>query len=177
MRAVARAAGAAGLAFVVAACAGGSAKVACPSVAIVPELKSVAKFGPGPGRNDSDALYGAWFLGATDTCSADKKKGGVAVSTKIAIASLRAKTEIRKGQVSYFVAVVDRNRTILNKRDFSVDLEFPAVKSRLDISEEVEEFIYLPKDRNGADYVILIGFALTPEELQYNREHLRGAQG
>jgi hypothetical protein len=75
------------------------------------------------------------------------------------------------------VAVIDRRQTILTKRDFVIDLSFPNSQSRLDITEQLEEFIPLPKDANGADYGIVIGFELTPDELQYNRDHALKTQG
>lgn len=170
MGVVARAAAALVLPLAVAACSG-TGKVACPHVALMPELQAVAKFGPGPGRQDSDAIYGARMLAADASCSADKKKGGVTVATKLGVMAVRIKPDVRKGQITYFVAVIDRKQTILNKRDFVIELNFPAAQSRLEITEQLEEFIPLPKDADGADYGIVIGFELTPDELQYNRDH------
>jgi hypothetical protein len=170
MGVLARAAAALVLALAVAACSG-TGKVACPHVALMPELQAVAKFGPGPGRQDSDAIYGARMLAADSSCSADKKKGGLTVATKLGVAAVRVKPDVRKGQITYFVAVIDRRQTILNKRDFVIELNFPAAQSRLEITEQLEEFIPLPKDADGADYGIVIGFELTPDELQYNRDH------
>jgi len=170
MRVLGRAIPAAALALALAACSG-TGKIACPHVAIMPDLQAVAKFGPGPGRQDSDAIYGARMLAADSSCSADKKKGGVAVATKLGVTAVRVKPDVRKGQITYFVAVIDRQQTILNKREFVIDLNFPASQSRLEITEQLEEFIPLPKDANGADYGIVIGFELTPDELQYNRDH------
>jgi hypothetical protein len=66
--------------------------------------------------------------------------------------------------------VVDRRNNILNERDFVIDLSFPASQNRLDITEEHEEFIPLPKNGTGADYGILFGFRLTPEELKFVRD-------
>ena len=165
-----RAIPAAGLALALAACSG-TGQIACPHVAIMPELQAVAKFGPGPGRQDSDAIYGARMLAADSSCSADKKKGGVAVATKLGVTAVRVKPDVRKGQITYFVAVIDRRQTILNKREFVIDLNFPAAQSRVEITEQLEEFIPLAKDTNGADYGIVIGFELAPDELQYNRDH------
>ena len=170
-----RAAGALALAVAPSACSG-TGKVACPHVAIMPDLQAVAKFGPGPGRQDSDAIYGARMLAANATCSADKKKGGVVVATKLGLTAVRTKVEVRKGQIIYFVAVIDRKQTILNKREFVIDLDFPSAQSRLEITEQLEEFIPLAKDASGADYGIIIGFELTPDELQYNRDHAAKTQ-
>ena len=166
-----KAATAVALAFALAACTSSGGKVACPSVAIVPELHSVARFGPGPGRQDSDVAYGAVMQAATTNCAMDKKRGGLVVSNKLGISAPRAQTDLKKAQVTYFEAVVNRNQQILSERDFVIDLEWSSTQRALPITEELETLIPLAPNATGADYVILFGFRLTPEELQYNRDH------
>ncbi|MGH9206870.1 MAG: hypothetical protein ACRD1G_09975 [Acidimicrobiales bacterium] len=170
MRPAVSAACSAALALLLGGCFSGTTAV-CPRIAIVPDLKSIAKFGPGPGRDVQDIDYGARMLAATVSCSFDKKKGGLDVATKLGITALRGKPAIRKGQVTYFVAVVDRRETILSKRDFVIDITFPTSQPRVEVTEEHDEFIPMPQTGTGAEYGILFGFQLTPEELQYNRDH------
>lgn len=165
-----KAGGGAVLALLAAGCSS-SPGVPCPRVAIVPDLGAIAKFGAGPGREVQDIDYGARMLAASVSCAENKKKGGLEVTTKLGVSAVRAKPDIRKGQVTYFIAIVDRREAILAKRDFVIDLLFPPSQIRVEITEEHDEFIPLPKDRSGGDYGILFGFQLTPEELQYNREH------
>jgi hypothetical protein len=177
MRALARAAGAVVLAFSVAACSGTGRQVPCPSVAIVPELHSVARFGPGPGRQDSDVAYGAVMQGAQIGCEMDKKRGGLVVSNKLGISALRSHADVKKAQVTYFEAIINRNQQILSERDFVIDLEWPSAQQRLEDTEELETLLPLAANTTGADYAILFGFRLAPDELQYNREHASKPQG
>jgi hypothetical protein len=143
----------------------------------MPELQVVAKFGPGPGRQDTDALFGARMLAADASCSADKKKGGLIVATKLGVTALRLKEDVRKGQVTYFEAVINRKQEILTERDFVIDLEWPRAQRDLTVTDELETFVPLAKDATGDDYAILFGFRLTPDELQYNREHAPKSPG
>jgi len=136
----------------------------------MPELKAVAKFGPGPGREDSDVLYGARLNSVDSSCSPDKKKTGVTVEAKLAVTALRLKTDVSKGQVTYFEAVIDRKQQILAERDFVIDLEWPKTQRDVTVTDELETFVPFAKDAGGDDYAILLGFRLTPEELQYVRE-------
>ncbi|HTZ80573.1 MAG TPA: hypothetical protein VMC10_21870 [Stellaceae bacterium] len=171
---------AAGLALVLttAACSGsGSDEIRCPRAAIVPELKSVAKFAPGTTPDPQAVAYGGRMTTASLSCEYDDKKHGLTVSSTLAVVALRSKPDVRKGQITYFVAVVDRRSNILNERDFVIDLTFPAKQDRLDISEEHEEFIPMPKTGTGADYGILFGFRLTPEELKFVRDHEQQGPG
>jgi hypothetical protein len=176
MRALARA-GALGLALVAAGCSSSGPKIACPHAIIMPELQVVAKFGPGPGRQDTDALFGARMLAADASCSPDKKKGGLTVATKLGVTALRLKEDVRKGQVTYFEAVINRKQEILTERDFVIDLEWPRAQRDLTVTDELETFVPLAKDKTGDDYAILFGFRLTPDELQYNREHAPKSPG
>jgi hypothetical protein len=171
MRALYWAAGAAGLALAVAGCSSSGPKLACPHAIIVPELQVVAKFGPGPGRQDTDALFGAKMLAADASCSADKKRGGLVVSSKLGVTAIRLKDDVSKGQVTYFEAVINRKQEILAERDFVIELEWPRTQRDLTVTDELETFVPLAKGATGDDYGILFGFRLTPEELQYNREH------
>ncbi len=171
MRALHWAAGAASLALGLAACSSSGPKVACPQAIIVPELQVVAKFGPGPGRQDSDATFGAKLIAADTSCSADKKRGGLVVANKLGVTAIRLKDDVRKGQVTYFEAVINRKQEILTERDFVIDLAWPRAQRDLTVTDELETFVPLAKDATGDDYAILFGFRLTPDELQYNREH------
>ena len=163
------------LALALGACSSSSSsgKLACPHAGIVPELQAVAKFGPGPGRQDTDAIYGVRMLAANTSCSADKKKNGVIVATKLGVTALRINPDVSKGQVTYFEAVINRRQDILVERDFVIDLEWPRSQRELTITEELETFVPFTKDTGGDDYAILFGFRLTPDELQYNREHAK----
>ncbi len=160
------------LALALGACSSSSTgKLACPHVGIVPELQTVAKFGPGPGRQDTDATFGARMTAAQSSCSADKKKSGVIVAAKLGVMALRIQPDVKKGQVTYFQAVINRRQEILAERDFVIDLEWPRSQRELTITDELETFVPFAKDASGDDYAILFGFRLTPDELQYNREH------
>lgn len=176
MGVLARAMPAAVLVLALAACSGSGAP-ACPHVAIMPELQAVAKFGPGPGRQDSDTVYGARMLAVDASCSADKKKNGVTVATKLGVKALRIKTDVSKGQVTYFEAVIDHSQQILTERDFVIELEWPRTQRELTVTDELETFVPFAKNANGDDYAILFGFRLTPDELQYNRDHAAKPQG
>jgi len=160
-------------ALLLAGCSASTKNVPCPHVAIVPDLQAVAKFKAGAGRADSDLAYGARLLDAAVSCSQANKGKAVDVTTKLGVQATRTDTTTRAGQVAYFVAVVNRTNAIVAKRDFVVDLKFSGDQGRVEVTEEHHELIPLPKGLSGADYGIVFGFQLSPEELKYNRAHLK----
>jgi len=179
--AIARAAAALASTLLAAGCTGlglgSSEQTRCPHVTIMPDLQSIAKFGPGPSRQDSNIAYGARMLATTSNCELDKKRNVVTVSTKLGVLALRTTTDVKKAQITYLVAIVDRNAQILNERDFVIDLNFVSNDRRLEVTEEHTLFIPLAKDRKGDDYGIVFGFRLSPEELEYNRAHAQRGPG
>ena len=50
-------------------------------------------------------------------------------------------------------------------------IPFLATKTQNDIKEPLQATLPLAKGQQGSDFHIYIGFALTPEELAYNRAH------
>jgi hypothetical protein len=113
------------------------------------------------------------MLAVDASCSADKKKNGVTVATKLGLRALRLKTEVNKGQVTYFAAVIDRSQQILMERDFVIELEWPRTQRELTVTDELETFVPFAKNASGDDYAILFGFRLTPDELQYNLDRAK----
>ena len=107
----------------------------------------------------------------TRPASADKKNKGVTVAAKLGVKRCSPQADVGKGQLTYFEAVIDRKQQILVERDFVIDLEWPRTQRELTITDELETFVPFAKDMAGDDYAILLGFRLTPEELQYVREH------
>jgi hypothetical protein len=71
--------------------------------------------------------------------------------------------------VPVFLAVTDGD-TILDKRIYPLHVVFPPNVDRLVLRSE-EQSLVLPVSpgRSGAAYTILIGFQLTPDELEQNR--------
>lgn len=72
---------------------------------------------------------------------------------------------------TYFVAVADSQNRILDKATFTVTVPVPklGIVPREQIREPLEQVIPLANPRDGASYKILIGFQLTPEQLEVNR--------
>jgi len=75
----------------------------------------------------------------------------------------------------YWVAVTRRGRAPLAKQYFDVDVRFPRGQNVLTHSEHIDR-ITIPRanaDISGENFEILVGFDLTPEQLQFNRDGRR----
>jgi hypothetical protein len=75
----------------------------------------------------------------------------------------------------YWVAVARRGRTPIEKVYFDVDVRFPRGATVVTHTEEIER-IEIPRANNdvsGENFEVLVGFELTPEQLQFNRDGKR----
>jgi hypothetical protein len=72
---------------------------------------------------------------------------------------------------NYWVAVTRRDVVVLAKKHYSIKVEFPKGADRMAATEKVERIV-IPRanaDTSGANFEVLVGFDLTPEQLAFNR--------
>ncbi len=75
----------------------------------------------------------------------------------------------------YWVAVTRRGRAPIEKEYFDIDVRFPQGSAVVTHTEEIEEIV-IPRANDtvsGENFEILVGFDLTPEQLQFNRDGKR----
>ncbi|MFP4518728.1 MAG: hypothetical protein ACLFQ5_04660 [Oceanicaulis sp.] len=74
-----------------------------------------------------------------------------------------------------FVSVVAVDSVVLDKQVFPVTVRFRPGQDRVEV-QEIFDSITIPRnaaDTSGANYEVLVGFELTDEQLEFNREGLR----
>lgn len=75
----------------------------------------------------------------------------------------------------YFVAVTRRDLAVVSKQYFDFPVEFRRGEDRMSGRQTIPEIV-IPRASDqisGANFEILVGFELTPEQLQFNREGRR----
>lgn len=75
----------------------------------------------------------------------------------------------------YWVAVTRRGQAPIEKVYFDVDVRFPRGQAVVNHREEISEIV-IPRaneEISGENFEILVGFELTPEQLQFNRDGRR----
>ncbi len=75
----------------------------------------------------------------------------------------------------YWVAVARRGRAPIEKAYFDVDVRWPRGEAVVTRTETIERIV-IPRANegiSGENFEILVGFELTPEQLQFNREGRR----
>jgi hypothetical protein len=75
----------------------------------------------------------------------------------------------------YWVAVTRRGRAPIEKAYFDVDVRFARGEAVVTRTEQIEHIV-IPRatpETSGENFEILVGFELTPEQLQFNRDGRR----
>jgi len=149
---------------------GSGAELPCPALATVSDAAKLTRFA-GAGRDLTDVRFEAEIIEFVGACV----QGGesVDVATRVRIAASRGPAdEERRADFRYFVAVVTRDKRIVGRNVFDSSIEFSGNKTRAAVIEELEQEIPLAEGETGGNYVIYVGFELTPEEVEFNRRQI-----
>ncbi len=143
---------------------------ACPRLEIVGDLSRVAKFQQGPGRDLSNLLYAARFDDVKVSCKYDKT--GVTIDMTVSLVGERGRAgdKIPKADVTYLVAIMDGKRSIIREERFTSSFDFSENRVAA-INDELVERIPLPPTAPGSDHTLILGFQLSPEEIDFNEKN------
>ena len=81
----------------------------------------------------------------------------------------------RQKTFKYWIAVTDRNRTVLAKEWFEIPVTFPEGVDRVYATENIGS-ITIPRasiTTSGSNFEVLVGFDVTPQMAAFNREGKR----
>jgi hypothetical protein len=145
----------------------------CPRVEIVSDLSRIVKFGNGPGRDLSDVVYSARIDDVKSGCTYDEN--GVTVEMTVSLLGERGRAGLAlpTSDVTYFVAITDRTQNIVAKRLFTSKFTFPD-KGLASINDELVQRIPLAPTAPGSDHTLILGFQLSPEEIDFNDKNRGG---
>jgi hypothetical protein len=145
----------------------------CPRVGVLDEAQRLVRFAPGPGRDLTDVRFEAEIGVRAGSCEYTKKDSRLEVEMAVEIQAVRAPNAGRRGEFEYFVAITDRSQRILERQSFTAVIPFEADRRSGGALEELIQTIPLKPSQLGNEFEIIVGFALSPDELAYNRR-LRG---
>jgi len=151
------------------ACANRAPPPPCPTVMPVKGADSLVRFN-GQGRDLTDVMFEAKLEGADIVC--DYNDNVVEAEMRIGIMATHGPADSeRKARFKYFVAIATLEKQVLAREEFGLEIPFPGNRTRIVATEEISQRIPLKPGESGADYVVYVGLALTPEELRYNLDN------
>jgi hypothetical protein len=163
-----RAAALAVLLFGIAGCGGSKApKLSCPTPLIAPNLDTAQVFRPG-GNGAEDLRYNVKLVLVNSSCQSESE-GGLSADPRMTFIVSRNDPSLASADFTYFVAIADARQTILEKREFSLRVEFPARQNQMKITDQIHVGLPVRDIATGSNYAIIVGLELTPEQVEFNR--------
>lgn len=147
----------------------------CPLMGALYEASRVVEFNPAAQERYANISYTGEMRGVRGLCRyVDADPIRMQVEIDMAFGRGPAGTTGRK-TYRYWVAVARRGVAPLEKQYFNVDVEFRDGAPVLEHTETIESIV-IPRANNtvsGENFEILVGFDLTPQQLQFNRDGKR----
>lgn len=146
----------------------------CPRITVLKNASELTKFKEGPGRDLIDVVFEAKFNNVLSACEYDvdydTRAGSIHTQIAPVIRATRgAANHDRSAQLTYFVAMVDQNKKILQKNTFPLKLAFPGNLTQNEVRDDpISLTIVTDGSTDGSDFEIYVGFQLTREEMAYN---------
>lgn len=151
----------------------------CPEAKVLAEPSELTRFTEGEGQDPTDILFEARMMRVTGECSYDLDGGDIEIELELLMDVIRgAALDDNEVRFSYFVAVAEwlpdggSEPEIRSRETFPVETGIPGGRRGLRYRDLLEVTIPRPDDRDVRNYVLYLGFELTPEELSYNRKKL-----
>jgi len=143
----------------------------CPRAVVGDNAGRLTRFS-GPGQEPANIVFEAEIADLAGSCVYDDDS--IDVDLKIQLIAGRGPAGAAdSAKFNYFVAVARTDKTILSRDAFDAAIELPSNQTRNQTVEELEQTIPLAKGETGANLVIVVGFEMTPEELEFNRKQGR----
>ena len=146
----------------------------CPYVKVLYDAGRYAEF-----KDGQEASGAVAYTGEIQNLSATCDYKGVApIHNRIAIRFSLGRgpqgLEARK-TFNYWIAVTHRNRSIIAKEEFSLPVTFAAGQDRVAVEDTINDIVIPRADKtvSGENFEILVGFDVTPEMADFNREGKR----
>lgn len=142
----------------------------CPFVKVLYDAARYVEF-KDKQEASADVQYSGEIQKVSSLC-AYKSDQPISVKARVLFELGRGpQAEGRSKTYRYWVAVTDRNHGVLDKETFALPVTFPAGQDRVYATEELNNIVIPRKtsDVSGANFEVLIGFEVTPEQAAFNR--------
>ncbi|MDF2365783.1 hypothetical protein [Sneathiella sp.] len=139
----------------------------CPQVEVLPGAETITIFREGEGRDLVDVRFEGVIAPFSGQCQYVDDDTAVVVELILRIGATKGPAATSQTEeFPFFVAIAERTGEIIAKKIFYSPVEVEEGRRRATAQEELEQRIPLTGLKTGGDYVIIIGFQLTREQLE-----------
>ncbi len=161
-----------GLALVLAGCGlmgePNEIPVGCPTTGVLAEGERLERYRENSERDLTDLIVRARVGNIRNACSIMQEERELEMDMALQVFAERgpAATLGTLLPVAYFVAVTDADNNVHSRQLFTVAAAFEGTARQAIFKEEIILSIPIAANKSVADYRVIVGLQLTPEELQ-----------
>ena len=161
----------AGLGLWLAACStdDNGVEIVCPPARLVTDADRLVRFTGGSDLTDVDfeARLDQPFI----ACTFDEDDYAIEADLTLRFLMARGPADSdREARFEYFVAITTAvGQRVVAREEFGLFVPFEGNRTQIAVTDEVSPRIPLRSTQSGAEYLVYVGFKLTPDELEYNR--------
>lgn len=144
--------------------------VACPRLTLPADVADLTRHLPGAPPDLSTLVLDARVTAVDGNCRRGRRDQTVDVGVSLRIRAERGPAaQGRAAQLPWFIAVLDGD-TILSRQSFTLPVVFAANTTRAEVqTDSIDVAFPVGGTRRIQELRILVGFQLSPEELELNR--------
>lgn len=147
---------------------GSGAARSCPQAAAVRDLVQLADFGRAEKPSQAEFVAAGRIESVQSVCAFEDD--AIAVDIDIGMRLFRgARLGGDQIELPYFVAVLGPGNTVVSKENLSVAFSLGSGAQAVEQTEKVRVVIPNPRQRDGREWRVLLGYQLSPEQLAFNR--------
>ncbi len=148
----------------------------CPQVELVSDLSSLSEFST-PNQPDENNLISRVSLNSAESTCKLASKSAIVDLTLIFNGELGKKGKLKTSDkpffsYPFFIAVTAPNGKIMAKEIFAASLTYGANENEHTYFEKLRQIIPIKNKSHANRYKVLIGFQVTPDQLEYNRKNM-----
>ncbi len=148
----------------------------CPQVEIVDDLSSISDFSHPRKQNKDHLISRVDLKSAESTCKLSSKTAVIDLKLlfngKLGPKGRKTASERPFFSYPFFVAVTTPTGKIMAKEIFAASITYAANENQHIYFENLRQIIPIKSKNQANNYRVLIGFQVTPDQLDYNREHM-----
>jgi hypothetical protein len=147
----------------------------CPNVSILRDAAEITQYREGNGRDLTDVLFQGKIDDVVGGCKythSGRFYDGVNQSLQLVFNVERGPADrSREAEFSYFIAVSQFFPDPKGRQEFTTRVQFQGNRTKVNVvDQEVRINVPLKQGEIGAQYDIIVGFVLSPEQMQENRQ-------
>jgi len=147
----------------------------CPDISIPASTANMVSFKDGGGQDLTDVLSEGIVRDIQMECisQVDKKTrtGNMDINVRIALEVNRGPADRSlKATLPYYISIANRERKILYREAFKLNVDFSGNRSRVQVlTEPVTYVLPITEDIDNTYYTVFAGFIVSKEQLEFNR--------